>query len=224
MVPDHDAPEQLLNVSVSPHIRDRVTVPRIMWSVVLALLPALFGSVYFFGTRALWLVLLGVSAAVLTEAACQKLRKKPVTITDGSAVVTGILLVFCLPPGVPWWIPVVGSAFAIAIGKQVFGGLGYNPFNPALLGQGTWQEIALVATTCIVAGLLVCQMSMLMGRGLLGTLGGYAILACAMVVGSATLWIGKSDPLALAPAAVGLLIVYLFRLWRVRTMASSQAA
>jgi electron transport complex protein RnfD len=71
----------------------------------------------------------------VTEALCQKFQKQPITVADGSAVVTGILLVFCLPPGVPWWIPAVGGAFAIAIGKQVFGGLGYNPFNPALLGR-----------------------------------------------------------------------------------------
>jgi electron transport complex protein RnfD len=130
-----DRPNNLLHVSISPHVRDTVTVPRIMWSVVLALLPAFLGSIYFFGVRALWLVLIGVVAAVITEAACQKIRKKPVTVTDGSAVVTGILLVFCLPPGVPWWLPAVGSVFAIAIGKQVFGGLGHNPFNPALLGR-----------------------------------------------------------------------------------------
>jgi electron transport complex protein RnfD len=135
MAPQPDTQPQLLNVSVSPHLRDKVTVPRIMWSVVLALVPALFGSVYFFGPRALWLVVAGILSAVITEALCQKIRKKPVTVTDGSAVVTGILLTFCLPPGVPWWLPVLGSAFAIAIGKQVFGGLGHNPFNPALLGR-----------------------------------------------------------------------------------------
>jgi electron transport complex protein RnfD len=130
-----DQPEQLLRVSVSPHLRDAVTVPRIMWSVVLALTPAFLGSVYFFGVRALWLVIIGVISAVITEAACQKARKRAVTVSDGSAVVTGILLVFCLPPGVPWWIAAVGSAFSIAVGKQVFGGLGHNPFNPALLGR-----------------------------------------------------------------------------------------
>ncbi len=130
-----DRPDSLLHVSVSPHLRDAVSVPRIMWSVVLALVPAFLGSIYFFGARALWLVLIGVVSAVITEAACQKIRRQPVTVTDGSAAVTGILLAFCLPPGVPWWLPALGSAFAIAVGKQVFGGLGHNPFNPALLGR-----------------------------------------------------------------------------------------
>jgi len=127
--------EKLLHLSVSPHLRDGVTVPKIMRSVVLALLPALMGAVYFFGTRVLWLVLAGVVSAVLTEALCQKIRSRPITVSDGSAVVTGMLLVYCLPPGVPFWMPMVGSAFAIAIGKQAFGGLGHNPFNPALLGR-----------------------------------------------------------------------------------------
>lgn len=127
--------ENLLRVSISPHLRDRVTVPRVMRSVILALLPALMGAIYFFGTRALWLVLVGVASAVLTEAICQKIMGRPITVSDGSAVVSGILLVYCLPPGVPYWIPVVGAVFAIAVGKQVFGGLGYNPLNPALLGR-----------------------------------------------------------------------------------------
>ncbi len=127
--------ERLLQVSVSPHLRDRVTVPKIMRSVIVALLPALLGSVYFFSMRALWLVVAGTASAVLTEAICQRLRGRPTTISDGSAVVTGMLLVYCLPPGVPFWMPVVGSVFAIAIGKQAFGGLGYNPLNPALLGR-----------------------------------------------------------------------------------------
>jgi electron transport complex protein RnfD len=135
MATDAAAQESQLNVSVSPHLRDSATVSKIMWSVVLALAPALLGAIYFFGLGALWLVLIGVVSAVATEAICQKIRRKPIAISDGSAVVTGILLAYCLPPGVPWWLPVVGSAFAIAIGKQVFGGLGYNPFNPALLGR-----------------------------------------------------------------------------------------
>jgi electron transport complex protein RnfD len=135
MAPEAPIQERLLHVSVSPHLRDGVTVPKIMRSVVLALSPALLGAVYFFGIRALWLVLVGVISAVLTEAICQKIRGRPITVWDGSAVVTGMLLVYCLPPGVPFWMPAVGSAFAIAVGKQVFGGLGHNPFNPALLGR-----------------------------------------------------------------------------------------
>ncbi len=135
MAKEAPAQETLLNISASPHLRDKVSVSKIMRSVILALIPALLGAVYFFGIRTLWLVLAGVISAIVTEAICQKLRGRPVTISDGSAVVTGMLLVYCLPPGVPLWLPVLGSAFAIAIGKQVFGGLGHNPLNPALLGR-----------------------------------------------------------------------------------------
>ncbi len=106
-----------------------------MWNVVLALLPAWIFGIYFFGARALWLTIIAITTAALTEALIQKIRKVPVTITDGSAVITGMLLAFNVPPGVPWWVVAVGSFVAIAIGKQVFGGLGYNPLNPALVGR-----------------------------------------------------------------------------------------
>lgn len=122
-------------VSATPHLRDRATVPGIMYSVVVALLPALAGAIYFFGLRALWIIALTTVVCVATEGIIQKLSGKPLTIRDGSAVVTGILLAFNLPPGVAWWIPVLGGVFAIAVAKMVFGGLGQNPLNPALAGR-----------------------------------------------------------------------------------------
>ncbi len=122
-------------VSSSPHISSETSTKAIMWSVVLALVPALLGSIYFFGARALWLTLLGVLGAVISESAVQYFSKKPITIGDGSAVITGILLAFNIPPGVPWWMPVVGASFGIIFGKMVFGGLGNNPLNPALVGR-----------------------------------------------------------------------------------------
>ena len=130
-----DATKEILSVSTAPHIRVEDTTQKIMFAVVIALMPALLGSVYFFGLRALWLTFIAIVTAVLTEYVIQKLRKVEITITDGSAILTGILLAFNLPCGVPWWIPVVGSFFAIAVGKQAFGGLGFNPMNPALLGR-----------------------------------------------------------------------------------------
>ncbi|MBN2461173.1 MAG: RnfABCDGE type electron transport complex subunit D [Candidatus Cloacimonetes bacterium] len=123
------------SVSAAPHIKQHISVRTVMWQVVLALLPALLAALYFFGMRALLLTLYGAAAAVITEALIQKLRRVPITITDGSAVVTGMLVAFNINAGAPWWIPVVGAFFAIAIGKQIFGGLGYNIFNPALLGR-----------------------------------------------------------------------------------------
>ncbi len=122
-------------VSASPHLHDKNSVASVMWQVAIALVPALIASVIIFGINALFLTLYGIIAACLTEAAIQKFRKLPVTIADGSAVVTGMLVSFNINVASPWWLPVVGSVFAIAIGKQVFGGLGHNPMNPALLGR-----------------------------------------------------------------------------------------
>jgi electron transport complex protein RnfD len=107
-----------------------------MLDVVIALVPALVAAVIFFGPRVLLLVGLSVAAAVLAEFFSLKVMKRPVNmVLDFSAVVTGVLLAFNLPPSVPWWIPVAGSAFAIVVAKQAFGGIGHNIVNPALLGR-----------------------------------------------------------------------------------------
>jgi electron transport complex protein RnfD len=106
-----------------------------MWDVVMALSPALLAAIFFFGLDALRLVGVCVATCLLTEWGCRKLMQRPNTLSDWSAVVTGILLAFNLPPGLPTWMAVAGSVFAIAIAKQVFGGLGYNPFNPALAAR-----------------------------------------------------------------------------------------
>ncbi|MEA2103950.1 MAG: RnfABCDGE type electron transport complex subunit D [Candidatus Cloacimonadota bacterium] len=125
----------LLNISTSPHFHEKIDVKIVMWSVVGTLFPALIAAYIFFGWYSIFLTALGVITAVATEALIQHFRKVPITISDGSAVITGLLLSFNLPPNAPWWLPVLGSVFAISIGKQVFGGLGYNPVNPALLGR-----------------------------------------------------------------------------------------
>lgn len=122
-------------VSASPHIHQPTSVKKVMWNVVFALIPALIVATVLFGLNALALTVYGVIAAVVTEALIQKLRKKEITAFDGSAVITGMLIAFNLHAAAPWWLPVIGSVFAIAIGKHVFGGLGHNPLNPALLGR-----------------------------------------------------------------------------------------
>ena len=124
-----------LKVSSSPHIYTTESIPRIMLAVVISLVPATAGAVYFFGTHALVLIILAVASAVGTEALCQKLRGVPVTVNNYSAAVTGILLAFNLPANAPWWMAVLGSAFAIGIVKELFGGLGYNIWNPALAAR-----------------------------------------------------------------------------------------
>ncbi|MDH4027226.1 MAG: RnfABCDGE type electron transport complex subunit D [Nitrospirota bacterium] len=124
-----------LIVSVSPHVRGEETVGRIMWTVNLALLPAFIMSVYYFGPLAAYVTGLAVLSAVLSEHMYQVSLKKQTTIGDGSAFLTGLLLGLNLPPGVPFYIPVIGSFVAIVITKLLFGGIGYNVFNPALIGR-----------------------------------------------------------------------------------------
>lgn len=122
-------------VNTSPHLHKKESVSRIMWMVVFSLIPAGIAGVYIFGLGALQAIILGVAAAVVTEMVLQLATKKKITIFDGSAVLTGLLLAYNLPPNVPFWLPIIGSVFAIAIGKQIFGGLGQNIFNPALVGR-----------------------------------------------------------------------------------------
>jgi Na+-translocating ferredoxin:NAD+ oxidoreductase subunit D len=124
-----------LTVSIGPHIRSEESTKRIMWKVTLSLIPAGASGVFIFGFCALYVIIASVLAAVITEWATLAIRKKEMTISDGSAVLTGLLLAYNLPPSVPLWLPVVGSIFAVAIGKQIFGGLGHNIFNPALAGR-----------------------------------------------------------------------------------------
>lgn len=124
-----------LTVSSSPHIRSNESVSRIMLDVVLALIPAAIAAVINFGWRVVLVIGVAVISAVITEALFQKFMKKPVTIKDFSAVVTGVLLAYNLPPAIPLWIVVVGSVIAIALVKQIFGGLGHNFMNPALAAR-----------------------------------------------------------------------------------------
>jgi electron transport complex protein RnfD len=121
--------------SSSPHIRSEQTTQKVMLDVIIALLPALVASVFYFGFSSLVLVVLSVASAVVTEYVLQRMMKKDIAIADLSAVVTGILVAFNIPSAAPWWIAVIGSAFAIAIAKQIFGGIGFNFMNPALVGR-----------------------------------------------------------------------------------------
>ena len=143
------APAPKWVVSSSPHLRDPESTPRIMWSVIAALTPAGVWGVYLFGWAALYVIALCVVTSVLTEAIVQKLRGVPVTVSDGSAALTGLLLAYCLPSHtvaddgslqlLAWYVPITGSIVAIAIAKQCFGGLGHNIWNPALVGRAFVQ-------------------------------------------------------------------------------------
>jgi electron transport complex protein RnfD len=125
-----------LTVSLSPHDYGKDSVRKIMYGVVIAMIPALLVSVYYFGLGAIRVNLIAIAACVFFEWLIQKIFfKGNMTIRDGSAVVTGMLLAFNLPSNLPWWIVVIGALAAIGIGKMSFGGLGNNPFNPALVGR-----------------------------------------------------------------------------------------
>ena len=124
-----------LTVSFSPHIREKVFTDRIMLDVVIALMPAFFASVFIFGPRAALITAVCVSACVLFEGVYQKLLNKPVTVTDFSAVITGILIAFNLPVTIPLWQAVIGCFVAIIMVKQLFGGLGRNFANPAIVAR-----------------------------------------------------------------------------------------
>ena len=127
---------KLLNVSGSPHVHSGESVKRIMWDVNIALIPLLLTAILFFGFDALFVCLVSVASCLLFQWLIEKfLLKTKTTITDGSAIVTGLLLAFNLPSNLPLWMVIIGALVAIGIGKMSFGGLGKNPFNPALVGR-----------------------------------------------------------------------------------------
>jgi electron transport complex protein RnfD len=201
-----------LIVSVGPHIRTQVSTKNIMWAVNLALIPAGAAGVFIFGIHSLYVIAAAVISALVTEWAILAMRKKEIAILDGSAVLTGLLLAYNLPPGVPLWIPVAGSAFAIAIGKQVFGGLGHNIFNPALAGRAflmvswpvymtTWQnprwQVDAITTATPLALLKHNQLDLMKGTTyidlFLGNRGGCIGEVCivALLIGAAYLMVKK---------------------------------
>lgn len=122
----------MYNVSVSPHIRDKSSTRRIMLDVCIALLPTLAFGVWHFGLNALFVIISSVASCVISEAVFELIVKKPITVFDFSAVVTGLILALNMPPNVAWWVPAIGGVFAIVVVKMLFGGIGQNIMNPAL--------------------------------------------------------------------------------------------
>jgi len=141
---EYTSKERDLTVSVSPHVRSPESVERIMWTVNVSLLPSFAAGIYYFGPRALFVTLLCVAGSIFSEWFVQRLAGKEITVKDGSAVLTGLLLGLNMPAAVPFYIPLVASFMAVGITKQLFGGLGYNIFNPALIGRAfaliTWPR------------------------------------------------------------------------------------
>ena len=133
MKPKETAEHYIL--SSSPHAHAKSSVSRIMLDVIIALLPTTAAGIFFFGWPAVWTIATCVSTCLVTEALCRLAMRRENTLGDLSAVLTGLLLALNLPAGLPLWMAVLGSVFAIAVAKQVFGGLGMNPFNPALAAR-----------------------------------------------------------------------------------------
>lgn len=186
-------------VSGTPHVRSKESIQSIMRDVIIALVPATAAGIYYFGISALILIIAAIASSVIFEALCQKIMKKPVTVSDLSAVVTGLLLAMNLPAAAPIWVAVVGSAFAIIFGKQLFGGLGQNFINPALAGRAfllasyptemtTWSvpnglEVADAATYATpLAQLKAGHLDASLGELLLGQCGGTIGETCAIAL------------------------------------------
>ena len=186
-------------VSGTPHVRSKESIQSIMRDVIIALVPATAAGIYYFGISALILIIAAIASSVIFEALCQKITKKPVTVSDLSAVVTGLLLAMNLPAAAPVWVAVVGSAFAIIFGKQLFGGLGQNFINPALAGRAfllasyptemtTWSvpnglEVADAATYATpLAQLKAGHLDASLGELMLGQCGGTIGETCAIAL------------------------------------------
>ncbi len=152
-----------LHISSSPHIKKGVSTDTIMWNVVLALLPVAGFAVFAFGLNALLVLLVSTASCVFTEYGLCRIAGKAQTVSDGSAMVTGLLLGLTLPPIFPLWMAFIGGFIAIALGKFIFGGLGYNVFNPALVGRAVLQAAFPVAITTWYPSFLPDRFSSLSG-------------------------------------------------------------
>ena len=141
-----------LTISSSPHVHSPVTTQTIMRDVLIALVPALAGSVYFFGFRALMVTLVSVAACVFFEWAWCKVMKKDCKVYDLSAMVTGVLLAFVCPVTIPYWCIILGDFFAIIVVKMLFGGVGYNIVNPALAGRAFMFSWPVLMNTWVKVG------------------------------------------------------------------------
>jgi len=134
-IPVPETEPSFWTVSISPHVKGSESVEKIMWTVVACLIPPLILSIFVFGFQTLIITLVSVGSCVATEAISQKVLQRPTTIKDGSAVITGLLLAYIIPPGVPYWMPILGAVLAIFVTKHLMGGIGFNIWNPALMGR-----------------------------------------------------------------------------------------
>ena len=155
------APGKTLEIRTSPHILSGYSVDTIMFNVVLALLPVTGFAVFAFGLAGLLTLTVALVSCVLTEDLLCRLTGKPTTVGDWSVTITGLLYGLTLPPSLPLWMVAVGGVICVAMGKALFGGLGYNTFNPALVGRAVLQAAFPVAMTTWIPGFTADRFSSL---------------------------------------------------------------
>lgn len=192
-----------LKVSSNPHIRDRVTTSQIMLAVVVALLPAAGFGIYNFGIRALIHIVVTIASAVLTELVYELIMKKPVTVGDFSAVVTGLLLALNLPSTAPYWIGILGGIFGILVVKMLFGGIGQNFMNPALGARC----FLLLSFTKIMTAFPNMGDSISGATPLSAIKNGESVNILNMVIGRTSGTIGETSMLAIAIGACFLILL-----------------
>ncbi len=213
---------KLFNVSSSPHARDQVTTQNIMLDVAIAMIPASAYGVYQFGLKAALILLVSVLSCVLSEYLFESLMGKPVTVSDGSALVTGMILGLNMPPAIPLWIPFLGGVFAVIVVKQLYGGLGQNFMNPALAARCfllisfagkmttfTYHDAVAGPTplASLKAGEAVDLTAMFIGK-ISGTIGEVSVIA--LLIGAAYLLFRKVISIRIPAAYILTVAVFVF--------------
>lgn len=194
---------KLLNVSSSPHVRCSVNTQNLMLDVVIAMLPAAAFGVYNFGFHALLVLLVTSAVCVASEYVYEKLMHKPITIADGSALVTGMILALNMPPQIPVWVPALGGIFAIIVVKQLYGGLGQNFMNPAL-GARCFLLIAFAAD---MTNFTVDGYSGATPLALIREQGVGAVNTMNMLIGKTAGTIGETSAIAILIGAMFLILM-----------------
>lgn len=212
---------KLLNVSSSPHARSNTTTSNIMYDVAIAMIPAAAYGVYQFGLKALLIILVTVATCMLSEYVFESLMGRKITVRDGSALVTGLILALNMPPEIPLWIPMLGGVFAIIVVKQVYGGLGQNFMNPALAARcfllisftsrmSTFAYDGVTGATPLAmmrAGQQVDTAAMFIGK-IPGTIGEVSVLA--LLIGAAYMLIKKVISIRIPATYILTFAVFMF--------------
>lgn len=212
---------RLLNVSSSPHARSSVLTHNLMYDVAIAMIPASAFGVFQFGLHALLVIIATVASCVLSEYVYEKIMKKPITIADGSALVTGLILALNMPAEIPLWIPMLGGVFAIIVVKQLYGGLGQNFMNPALAARcfllisfaGKMSSFSLDGVTgptplaVLKSGGTVDIAAMFIGK-IPGTIGEVSVIA--LLIGAAYLLYKKVITITIPATYIATFAVFVF--------------